>query len=55
MIFACRKTIRKAFETWSAVSGVRFIYTRQTPDIEVRFEKGNHGDGRSVAFDGESK
>lgn len=48
------KTIRKAFETWSAVSGLRFIYTRQTPDIEVRFEKKNHGDGRTVAFDGKA-
>jgi len=46
-----RKTIKKAFETWSAVSGLRFLYTRDEPDIQVDFEHGDHGDGSNIAFD----
>lgn len=45
------KTLKKAFETWSAVSGLRFLYTRQTPDIQLDFEQGNHADGSKLAFD----
>ncbi|XP_045188792.2 interstitial collagenase-like isoform X2 [Mercenaria mercenaria] len=45
------KTLKKAFETWSAVSGLRFLYSRQKPDIQIDFERGNHGDGSKVAFD----
>ncbi|XP_052772917.1 interstitial collagenase-like isoform X2 [Mya arenaria] len=45
------KTIKKAFETWSAVSGLRFLYTRDTPDIQIDFEQGDHGDGADIAFD----
>ncbi|WAR21702.1 MMP12-like protein, partial [Mya arenaria] len=41
----------KAFETWSAVSGLRFLYTRDTPDIQIDFEQGDHGDGADIAFD----
>lgn len=45
------KTLKKAFETWSSVSGLRFLYTRQTPDIQIDFEQGNHADGTKLAFD----
>lgn len=45
------KTLKKAFETWSAVSGLRFLYSRQTPDIQIDFERENHGDGSKIAFD----
>lgn len=45
------KTIKKAFDTWSSVSGLRFVYTRLEPDIEIDFEQLNHGDGNEIAFD----
>ncbi|XP_052250032.1 stromelysin-1-like isoform X1 [Dreissena polymorpha] len=45
------KTLKKAFNTWSSVTGLRFLYTRQTPDIQIDFEHGNHGDGAGLAFD----
>ncbi|KAL4232033.1 Macrophage metalloelastase [Mactra antiquata] len=45
------KTLKKAFETWASVSGLRFLYTRQNPDIQIDFEQGNHGDGSKIAFD----
>ncbi|KAH3707584.1 hypothetical protein DPMN_066994 [Dreissena polymorpha] len=50
--FCHRKTLKKAFNTWSSVTGLRFLYTRQTPDIQIDFEHGNHGDGAGLAFDG---
>ena len=55
MLYQHRKTLKKAFEAWSAVTGLRFLYTRHTPDIQIDFEQGNHGDGSNLAFDKSGK
>ncbi|XP_046546186.1 stromelysin-1-like [Haliotis rubra] len=47
-----RKTLTDAFQRWQAVSGLKFVYADEKPDIDIRFVSRDHGDGS--AFDGRS-
>ena len=40
-----RRAIATAFRYWSEVSPLTFRYTYGTPDIDIIFDKGKHGDG----------
>ncbi|ESO97256.1 hypothetical protein LOTGIDRAFT_231475 [Lottia gigantea] len=44
--------IQKALEYWSEVTPLEFEYTDDTPDIEIKFAHGEHGDGYGNRFDG---
>jgi hypothetical protein len=45
-----RSAVQTALGLWSAVTGLQFREVTANPDIRVRFELGNHGDGSP--FDG---
>ncbi|XP_067683529.1 neutrophil collagenase-like [Haliotis asinina] len=47
-----RKTFRDAFQRWQAVSGLKFVYADEKPDIDIKFVSLDHGD--SSPFDGRS-
>ena len=47
-----RDAIATAFSFWSAVTPLTFSEVTTTPDIEIRFVAGEHGDGAQNAFDG---
>ncbi len=45
-----RRAVQTALGLWSAVTGLQFQEVAAAPDIRIRFELGNHGDGSP--FDG---
>lgn len=47
--------MENAFKYWQQVTPLTFKYTDGTPDIEVKFARGEHGDGQYNAFDGRGK
>ncbi|XP_046330276.2 neutrophil collagenase-like [Haliotis rufescens] len=47
-----RKSLTDAFQRWQAVSDLKFVYSEDKPDIDIRFVSRDHGDGS--AFDGRS-
>ncbi|KAE8737092.1 hypothetical protein FOCC_FOCC017450, partial [Frankliniella occidentalis] len=44
------KEVRMALEVWARPANLSFAEDNKSPDIEVRFERGNHHDG--FDFDG---
>jgi predicted Zn-dependent protease len=47
-----RDAVVTALSFWSAVTPLTFTEVAATPDIEIRFVAGDHGDGPANAFDG---
>jgi hypothetical protein len=47
-----RTAVRNAFNSWSAVTPLRFTEVATGGDILIAFAVGNHGDGAANAFDG---
>ncbi|XP_067667987.1 matrix metalloproteinase-19-like [Haliotis asinina] len=50
-----KRAMENAFKYWQEVTPLTFKYTDGTPDIEVKFARGEHGDGQYNAFDGKGK
>lgn len=56
-VYIVRNTMHRAFNEWSTVSSLEFreippeLVTKQSPDVYIAFEKGEHSDG--FPFDGQ--
>ncbi|CAG5129335.1 unnamed protein product, partial [Candidula unifasciata] len=47
--------IESALDLWSRVTPLTFQRTQDNPDIEMRFVRGEHGDGPHNSFDGQGR
>lgn len=51
-----RRAVENGLKTWSDVTPLQFVHQEQgTPDIEIFFARGEHGDGTYNSFDGKGR